>query len=258
LTIPEFLAVFKGLCTPASYRSTHQELKEISDAIAKSVCPVPKAPSATQANNSDRAPNMIIGMKRGQSTNSCHPQRIPKPKVNIVVRQTVQVPSTSLTPGTRSQSDEKATASPGTLPEIKSAVQATVAAKYKREARGRGVSKKNVLICLQTKKSKSKCKGDCCNPNHYTGAGGHKHCKVTRKRKALCDCKNCGGAFLCSHGRQKHKCSECGGNSMCKHGDQKSRCKKCYQETGVLHSSMCLHSGVIFEKWRCKICNPDE
>ena len=164
--------------------------------------------------------------------------------------------SSPATPATRSS--ETATATPATQPQIKSAVQApaTIAAKYKREQRGRGDLKRNFLICVQSKKPKSKCKWDCCNPFHYTGAGGHKHCKATRKRKALCSCKNCGGAFLCPHLRQKHKCTECGGHSVCEHGDQKSRCKKCYLATGVLHSSMCEHDGIIFETWRCKICNP--
>jgi hypothetical protein len=249
----EFLAVFKGsnITINTSDRTAHCQ-RQLNDAIdAPAINPECSAPKATIV-SAINAPRVSIGLARGRPPNPSESNPIPKvPKVHIVLSNRAQATSSPATPATRSS--EKAPVTPATQPQIKSAVQAP--AKYKREARGRGVSKKTLLICLASKKPKSKCKGDCCNPFHYTGPGGHKHCKSSRKRKALCSCENCGGAFLCKHGRQKHKCTECGGHSMCSHGDQKSRCKKCYEETGVLHGSMCVHGTMIFEKWRCKLCN---
>ncbi len=40
-------------------------------------------------------------------------------------------------------------------------------------------------------------------------------------------CKECGGAHICRHGKEKSKCKECGGISLCSHGRVKSQCKEC-------------------------------
>ena len=40
-------------------------------------------------------------------------------------------------------------------------------------------------------------------------------------------CKECGGASICVHGRERCRCKECGGGAICEHGRQRSTCKEC-------------------------------
>ena len=40
-------------------------------------------------------------------------------------------------------------------------------------------------------------------------------------------CKECGGASICEHGRQRYQCKECGGSGICEHGRERRRCKEC-------------------------------
>ena len=40
-------------------------------------------------------------------------------------------------------------------------------------------------------------------------------------------CKECGGAGICEHSRQRYQCKDCGGAGICKHGKRRSKCKDC-------------------------------
>ena len=40
-------------------------------------------------------------------------------------------------------------------------------------------------------------------------------------------CKECGGAGICEHGRERSRCKDCGGGSICEHGRRRSTCKQC-------------------------------
>ena len=40
-------------------------------------------------------------------------------------------------------------------------------------------------------------------------------------------CKECGGAGICEHGRRRYQCKECGGKGICEHGRRRSKCKEC-------------------------------
>ena len=44
-----------------------------------------------------------------------------------------------------------------------------------------------------------------------------------RARSSALWCKECGGASICEHGRERHKCKECGGGSICEHGRERHR-----------------------------------
>lgn len=113
--------------------------------------------------------------------------------------------------------------------------------------------KDGLLRCIETRKPKSKCPH--CNVDYYTGAGGHKYCRDTNKRKAICKCGRCSSAGvnkgLCEHQRQKHKCKECFGVSLCHHHRQRSKCKECFEE-GLQVAGICNHGK---EKYRCSKCN---
>ena len=39
--------------------------------------------------------------------------------------------------------------------------------------------------------------------------------------------KECGGASMCEHGRERYLCKVCGGGGICEHGKHRSRCKEC-------------------------------
>ena len=54
--------------------------------------------------------------------------------------------------------------------------------------------------------------------------GGRGICEHGRRRSL---CKECGGGSICEHGRQRSKCKECGGGSICEHGRRRSECKEC-------------------------------
>jgi len=41
------------------------------------------------------------------------------------------------------------------------------------------------------------------------------------------NCKECGGANICSHGRQRPCCKECKGRRICSHDKQKHMCRDC-------------------------------
>jgi hypothetical protein len=49
------------------------------------------------------------------------------------------------------------------------------------------------------------------------------------------DAKDCGGAAICVHGRQKYFCAECEGSGICVHGSQKYFCAECEG------SGICVH-----------------
>ena len=40
-------------------------------------------------------------------------------------------------------------------------------------------------------------------------------------------CKECGGAGICEHSRQRYQCKDCGGAGICKHGKRRSKCREC-------------------------------
>ena len=53
---------------------------------------------------------------------------------------------------------------------------------------------------------------------------GHKSASTVVVRST---CKECGGASICEHGRQRSECKECGGSQICEHGRRRSTCKEC-------------------------------
>ena len=58
-------------------------------------------------------------------------------------------------------------------------------------------------------------------------------------------CKECGGASICEHGRQRHSARSAVGQSICEHGRQRSQCKECGG------SGICEHGRV---RSTCKEC----
>jgi len=64
-------------------------------------------------------------------------------------------------------------------------------------------------------------------------------------RSQRSQCKECGGASICTHGRRRVVCKECGGSSLCEHRRVKSRCKLCGG------GSICEHGR---RKSKCKRC----
>jgi hypothetical protein len=109
------------------------------------------------------------------------------------------------------------------------------------------------LRCIQTRALKSQCVH--CNALYYTGSDGHKYCRGTAKRKAICKCEGCTSAGankgLCTHLKQKHKCKDCCGVSLCHHNRQRSKCKDCFDER-LSVAGICKHRK---EKYRCSKCN---
>ena len=72
--------------------------------------------------------------------------------------------------------------------------------------------------------------------------GGACICEHGRERD---DCKECGGSGICEHGRRRRSCKECGGSGICEHGKERTKCVKCYG------GSICEHRRV---RSRCKEC----
>ena len=60
--------------------------------------------------------------------------------------------------------------------------------------------------------------------------GGEYLCHHGRVKR---QCKLCGGASICVHMRRISLCRECGGSALCEHGRQKRQCKLCQVTTGV-------------------------
>ena len=49
--------------------------------------------------------------------------------------------------------------------------------------------------------------------------------------------KDCGGASICEHNRQRSTCKDCGGASICEHNRRRSACKDCVQTAGAPSSA---------------------
>ncbi len=73
--------------------------------------------------------------------------------------------------------------------------------------------------CLHNKRA-SLCK-EC---------GGEYLCHHGRVKR---QCKLCSGASMCVHGRRVVLCRECGGGALCEHGCQKRQCKNCKRIAGL-------------------------
>ena len=69
--------------------------------------------------------------------------------------------------------------------------------------------------------------------------------RLSARSSALVKCKECGGASICEHGRQRSRCKECGGSSICEHGRQRSHAR-----SAVGHA-ICEHGR---ERSTCKEC----
>jgi hypothetical protein len=57
-----------------------------------------------------------------------------------------------------------------------------------------------------------------------------KRCEHNRRS---CQCRECGGPAICSHGKNKYFCSDCPGNK-CEHGYAARNCSRCRPRTKAL------------------------
>jgi len=123
-----------------------------------------------------------------------------------------------------------------------------VAPKRGRRGASRGIASAVAAVsnCTRESSRRASTKRVCIhgrsqayNCRECGGAAFCEHGRVKRR------CVLCGGSGVCPHRRRKERCRECGGKQVCPHGKRKQDCRDCGG------SAICEHRHV---RRRCKEC----